>query len=217
MWWTKYTSEQIDQAIENALAGPGGGAASLIHQASKRLTHAEMAAAGTPVVVVPATEVLGYAGFPTRFPVLVSGSLLLDTRAGAYTNVSNDGYLAIVLGSDWSAIASSLILAHGCLDNAKRVYAPWGPPFASAVAGFAGVPAASNLLNPASLGIFDDGDLQDNALAFVGVNASAGSFADGHVDNYGDLTLLFTVYDVPLKRNLTVAESGWQESTRTFA
>jgi hypothetical protein len=74
----------------------------LIKSATVTLTDAQIKAnTVTPVVIIPATETLNYSGFPATVPKIISACVILDARAGAYTDISvNGGVLFLALGSD---------------------------------------------------------------------------------------------------------------------
>jgi hypothetical protein len=57
----------------------------------------------------------------------------------------------------------------------------------------------------------------NSAITLGMFNGANGNLQDGDPANALDLSVLFNVYDRALKRFLTTAESGWNETTRTFS
>lgn len=165
---------------------------------TKILTNAEFKALPTtPYVIVPATSgALGYDGDPNElfFPTFAYG--ILDTRAGAYTNVDDEAYLILALSSDWSMDVSykTKLKPGDHVTNARISRLPFALPgivlaSASGDAGFVdeyAIPAA----------ITDN--LEDNALVIAGSNASAGDFTGGHADNTFTLVVHYERVTMPV-------------------
>lgn len=201
-FFTRHITEELERALEGL---------SLIHQASRTLTHAEiLALRSTPIEIVPATEILEYETAPTRLILPVSAIAISKKPTGArYENVG-EGTLILVWGSDFSTlVATALELA----SVSSPVFAE--DPFAA----FSGTAIADAkewqipfVIAPAPFG---GGGYQDNGL-FVTLHNSEGNLTDGHPSNTIDVCCAFHVYDVPLKRYLTVQETGWDQVTRTF-
>jgi hypothetical protein len=199
-WWTKYTSEQIDQAIENALAGPGGGAASLIHQASVTLTDQEFreAPVNGPIETVP-----GHADFLLRFAL---GVIEVDARAGAYADFEADSNVLFEYDTG----------NYG--DNASLQVLPWTTMLGAAARTQATVLPyvfIDVLNNSRAFGVPSSADFRGTNIGVALFNNNA-PYTGGHVDNRARFLTHFYVIDSDGVA-LTTAESGWDETTRTFA
>ncbi len=123
----------------------------------------------TPIVIVPATETLGYSGFPTSFPVIVGATVVLDAAEGAYGNVSDGGHFYISIGSDgsWSAFEPIYFTTDEAL---MPVYAPISSEANKVFYQFS-----------ATGGFFSTDGLQDNAIAIGAINT--GNLTDGDSAN----------------------------------
>lgn len=173
--WSKTGGEWVLQAnIQTGFGLPGP-----VLTASVVLNNEEIKGLpSTPVVIVPATEVLNYSGFPTRLFVPVKAYVVLDTTGGAYSNTNgNNNYLVLAWGSDWS-----LTLARG---GSLQEIAATSPPefnFISSVIG-----SADQAKQYISFAIGEQAaktdNLQDNAIAITMNNGGAGPLQDGHSDN----------------------------------
>lgn len=131
---------------------------------------------GTPAIVIPATETLDYAGFPTNLKLIVKATVVLDTTAGAFTNVNNACQLLLAYGSDWSlTLGASVKIA---IADGTLVFNPF-----------------SNLAEKTFYSFLfpedkiRDGGLLDNAVAFVINNQGDGPFTDGAEGNSLKITI----------------------------
>jgi hypothetical protein len=78
-----------------------------LRQATVAITDAQIKSRAV-VELVPATETLAYAGFPTLLPVPVSAFGFINNAGGVYEDVAAADASSIVLawGADWSLTAS---------------------------------------------------------------------------------------------------------------
>lgn len=139
----------------------------------------------TPIVIVPATEVLDYSGLPTHIPLPLAFSVSLNSLAGAYANVDAAAFYVLALGSDWSANAmeAPYVLMAKLDDDVPMIGI--ANSYHKALTGDTIAP-----LNIPSSG------LQDNALAIALNNSAAGVLTGGNVGNSMKVTVLYTIIDV---------------------
>lgn len=166
-----------------------------VYSASVTLTNAQIKTlfAGTPVVVKASTETLGYAGAPTEMFIPISAYAIVNTTAGAYTNVDAANYALIAYGSDWSTDASgkTYLDPTDTLENAQVSIIPFGIPWSHAFV--TTTPEASGI-RPVSIAL--SSSLQDNALVIAGGNGSAGALTGGHADNTMKVVISYIVVEV---------------------
>lgn len=163
----------------------------LLRQTTLTMTNAQIIANDTPYIIVPATQSLGYAGAPTTIPVPLSVTVVLNNAAGAYGNVDGDPVYRVVIGSDWSidlmeVAASGLNSAGGA-----RVSFPQYIQRKTAGASPADPHTHSSLTVMSGFDLTDG--IEDNALAFVVANQSAGVFTGGHASNTLKVTVIYQV------------------------
>src|SRR5678809_880576 len=83
--------------IESASGSRSGGLIRVI----KKITHTQLLTiATTPFVIVPATETPNYGSNLTKVPVIVNGFIQGNNFAVNYSNVDDNGFGQIWLGSD---------------------------------------------------------------------------------------------------------------------
>lgn len=201
----------LGYVLLNGIAEPSAGGAvsesSLVHQASVTLTDDQIKALpSVPVAVVAPTEILNYAGNPTQFFLPVSGAAFL-------TKPNNNGYgnvdapnLILAWGSDWST-SIGLAAEWQEIGTAAPILGPITGAFSDALDWL-----LTFIMGPSTFG---DGSIQDNGI-FVLIFNDFGDLLGGDPDNTLKVSLGFLVFDVALGRHLTVAESGWNETTRLF-
>ena len=211
-WWNKYSEGQVTQAIGNALSG----GASLIHQASVTLDHADILSAPSvyPMLVAP-TETPNYAVTgPTQMPVplMVNFGPLLRTGE-PYVGVGVAGgepHAVLVWGADFSIVAAAASkdgdadLAGAVIRTALEV--------ASASVSTARYWWRGGILD---VDVYRRGDFLDNGLYFALVNDAA-TLTGGDPGDTWRISCAFMFWDQTENRYLTTVESGWDEDTRTF-
>jgi len=165
-------------------------------KASITLNNAQIKTVVTPYVIIPATETLNYSGVPTQIPLPLSVIIRIDNGAGGYINVDGAAQFVIALGSDWSM--NFMNVRAGGLDSASgcRIYIPeYLYDYTNGVP----TPAegVSHFHNISTVGGLDfDGGLQDNALAIVLDNLSAGDLTGGDDANSLTVTVLYDIIDL---------------------
>jgi hypothetical protein len=161
-------------------------------QTSITLTNAQIKDVNTPYIIIPATETLGYSGAPATIPVPISVIIKLDNAAGAYSNVDSEAKFVIVWGSDWSLDLMQARAASIASGGSDYVFFP---QYLNIVTESTETPAETVLhshgIPPKLQGVNLSGNIQDNALAVVLSNASAGDLADGHADNSLTVTVVY--------------------------
>lgn len=176
-----HTSDQIyDEGTGEVSAGGSG----VLLTATVTLDNDQIKALPTtPVVIVPATEVLDYVGMPTELPVPFMATMTFDTSAGAYTNVTTDHvpYFIVAFGADWSW--SATVRTIELIPDSADVKFAWLPP-----------DTQTGVLSPdfTAAETFGADSLQDNALVVACNNGASGDFTGGNAAN----TLKVTVYYV---------------------
>lgn len=190
-WYNDYTEAEVGQAIANALAG----GSSLIHQASRTLTHAELTSWQSQdlhqYVIVPGAGI-------SRFALFNFGVLRFHRSATPYANVSNGSSISFTEFSGSSASlsfnwqAAGLLTALVAFDQMMR---------------FSGEDHAGENT--------DLSGSENKPIALLSTNP-AGNFTGGDSSDYLTVCCSFEVFDSDLGRFLTTTESGWNETTRTF-
>lgn len=194
-WWTKYTNEQIDQAIANALGMSGGSAASLIHQASVTLTNAQInSLVGTSALTNPVI-VPGLSGCVCEFDV----GRVAPLNGMAYSNV--DGAFAFYVG-----LARANADAFNLAGDTYQLLGNGDPGF---------LHFGAQVHYDGYRTIRPD-DIVGESLWFRLYGQSV-PLADGDAGNTLPVNVRFFVFHFAQNRYLTTAESGWNETTRTFS
>lgn len=140
----------------------------------------------TPIVIVPATEVLNYAGLPTQVPLPLAFRVSVNTLAGAYTNVNGLAHYVLALGSDWSADAMQSATQNQMAQLDANI-----PMIGICNSYQQGLDNA--MIAPLKI---PSGGLQDNALAIVFDNEGSGNLTGGNAANSMKVTVLYTIIDV---------------------
>lgn len=154
----------------------------------KELNNAEIIALpSAPYVLIAATEVLNYSGFPSSIPVLVQASLVLNNIAGAYTG-DVDAALLIAMGSDWSTDLTQRSIPNG-LTNAGLQVIPLSPKM---VAPVASTPITADIF---AVNTNLNGQVQDNAIVLAASNSGV-PFGGGHANNKLWVILAYQLLDV---------------------
>ena len=147
----------------------GGGVAP--RSAVLELTNAQiLALPTTPIAIVPATEILGYVGAPTRLPVIDVGYVGWKNVAGVYGNITASSFL-FAWGSDWSANASNTVV----MDLGNVHLYPFGQ--------FVPLGTTSNMF----------GGLEDNGLYLAGSNT--GNFTGGDAANVMLVAVFYRIWN----------------------
>lgn len=188
-WWNEFSEGEIVQAIRNSL--DGGSSASLIHQASRTLTNAEIIAWQDPnpgyFVIVPSPGAQRCARF-------LEADVLVHRVSTVYTNASANSNIYF---TEYGGIAASLD------PNMQSTWNTLGP--------FDRIIALSGL---------DREDIIDlTAAANKPIRldqTNSGNLEGGNAGDSLTACCTFLVFDVSTGRYLTTAESGWNETTRTF-
>lgn len=138
-----------------------------------------------PVVIVPATQVLDYSGLPSQLPLPVAFSVVIDTIAGAYTNVDGGAFYVIAIGSDWSTngMEADQNLMAGLQNAVNQV----------GIANSFNNTLAGAFIQPLNIRA---GDILDNALAIALSNGGAGDLTGGNAANSMTVTVLYTIVDI---------------------
>lgn len=174
---------------------------SLVHQASVTLIDAQIKALPTTYPTI--------AGAPgaTRL-LLPSAGILFPTFSATYTNIGQfspqqgTGLILVAYG-DWLEEALGYLSAAWILNSARIAYmSQWMDE--NSFLSDASVSAAS-----------DPSSILDQPLKLIAGNVS--DFTGGNANNRLAICVDFRVYDTLTNKFLTQAESGWRESTRTFA
>ncbi len=166
------------------------GGSSLLKTATVTLTNAQIKALPTtPVVIVPATEVLGYSGFPTTIFLVSKALLRLDCSAGIYTNVDNDSNILLCWGSDAS---TDIGIAAAIRDDTTSTPSIFPSTF-DFIGGSDPTKAVASFL--LSEGFFLTDGLQDNAVALF-IHNTLGNFTGGNAANTLKVTVYYMVVDV---------------------
>lgn len=187
------------------------GSASLIHQASRTLTNAQIKALPTTrIAIVPATELLEYQTPPTRLILPVS-AVGIKSAGVAYGNYDAATQFLLAWGSDFSTTVGAAIE----MVAAQTAGFP-DPPFGSFSEFALGSTDAWQITFVIAPAPFGGGGYQDNGLYLAMYNAG-GALTLGDAANTLDICCAFHVYDVPLKKYLTTVESGWDQASRTFS
>ena len=131
------------------------------------------------LVIIPATQVLNYSGFPTVIPVILKAWAILDARSGAYTNVNSASELTIVYGSDFSLNAGRSIKI-----NTGVTLEINGFSSAARKTWYSFMMVEERIAT--------DG-LYDNAIAFFIDNKGDGVFTGGHSSNTLSITVDYTI------------------------
>ena len=162
-------------------------------QASITLTNAQIKDTGTPYVIVPSTQTLGYVGAPTTIHVPIFATITVNTTAGVYTNVDPAAKFIITIGSDWSndlinAKADSLGADNAALTYFTNSLGVQTDNAAPDTPHFHGI--GPHFLNGYGLA----GNIEDNALALVLSNASSGDLTGGHASNSLTVTVVYFIH-----------------------
>lgn len=159
--------------------------------ATVTLTDAQIKDVGTPFVIIPATEVLGYNGAPTQIPVPLSAVIRLDNSAGEYGNVGVSTFV-IALGSDWSL--NFLSVQAGNLTGAGAVHTYITSPFDPNTSD--NVPVDSDphvhAITVPFTGIDLTDNIEDNAIAIV-LSNSDGDLTGGNAANSLKVTVFYVL------------------------
>lgn len=136
----------------------------------------------TPVVLIPATDTLGYSGTPTQLVVPVFACAIANFVTG-YTNVDSQATMRIAFGSDWSADVSAGTRVSPFTAVGSRFY-----PFIGEAS------AVGDILSP-EVSTLTDG-LEDNAIALACNNQINGVFTGGNAANTLTVTIIYLTVDV---------------------
>jgi len=173
--------------VEEAISNALSGGASVVHQASVILNNDQIVALGANVIGAPAAN---------RVITDVWSDVIVDVTAGAYTNVdTGDMYLEYESsGRAASASTSNAVLE----DNSAVNLLQWAPA----------------QLAPDSWNVLSDYAAQGVGLE---IPSNLGPLHDGHAANSIAIAATFLVRDRTTGRYLTINQSGWDETTRTFS
>jgi hypothetical protein len=175
---------------------------SLAHQVTKTLTNAQIKTLPTsPISLVPAPGA-------NRLLIYVDG-LSQMVAVDAYTNITVGGYGGIGFGVDEVYLSS--VFANDEVDAELANFL---------TDGFNLLPRLTQTSHSWFNKTINLGNTNVNEPFLLWVNNAAGDptpdFTGGHVANSLHITLEFRVYDLALKRLLTVAESGWNQGMNVF-
>lgn len=196
------------------MSGGGGGGASLLHQASRTLTDIQVRALPTTAI-----EIVGAPG-ATR--LLVPSVILARMNWVAdFGNISPTCRLKVDLTSSFIAD-----LNEASLSGVTALLAGGGPdgtwvPFTIQQLADSRTISATPAVDPhfhhgnADSGFYD-ADIANHALTISAVQGASNDFTDGTGSTL-QVATVFYVFDYSSGLFLTTAESGWNESTRTFA
>lgn len=206
-WWTTFTEEEVRQAIANALSMSNGGGGSLIHQASRTLNNGQIIALHTTPITIVGPPGSG------RMVDFQHALLSADTASGSYGGFDADA--AIYLDQGNHQVSSVVADDGGAAGNLSALIgsSSSGTAIAHAIRGDWSYNAAS-WSTPNST-TSERNTYEDAALSLVSSNSV--NFNGGHANNSLVLLIEFRVFDFTLKKYLTTDESGWNETTRTFA
>lgn len=166
------------------LAADGG--EQIVYQQTVTLTDAQVKALPTtPVVLIPATEVIDYSGLPDSLPRVVD-VVVFAKNTTAYTNIDATGEWQVAWGSDNSAtiLKQEESVASGLEQGTKYFRAPTS---------FSGTVSADKIFPQTQR--LDDA-LYDNAVILRFHNAAAGNLTGGNAANKLRVTVTYTLVEL---------------------
>ena len=210
-WWSEFRGRGVKDALkaaeryaanEAAIDALLAGGGSILHQATMELDHDQIRQLPT----IPITVLGAPGGDVVAIPIMAT--LKVDSSAGAYGVDASDSFIALTWeGTDALYLAindgtngSMAVLSAGTVKFViGYTYLGYSDSYLVVVP-----PTSPTLSNAAN-----------KALQLQATNT--GDFTGGNASNSGLLTVEFRVWNSVTGRFLTTAESGWNETTRTFA
>lgn len=157
---------------------------------SFEFTNAQVKASPTtPLVIVPATEVINYTGIPTRLQIPLFAFVRTANLAAAYDNINASVATYINLGSDNSFTYSGPLKGGAYLQFNGSVFMLPCPGFLTGSESGVPIVASFNNLNDSLL---------DNAICFAVNNQGTGNFTGGEPANVIKGLVLYAIIDVQL-------------------
>ena len=168
----------------------GGATEQTVLSRTVTLTDAQIKALPSgPVILVAATETLGYSGTPSQLVIPLACLVVLDNSAGAYTNVNIPARLVLTIGSDWSSDYATATNSYDDQDMAT-------PLTVAGDAWLAGFVAFEAKNRGTILGGDLSGAIEDNAVGIALTNGALGALTGGNAANTMKVTVLYTVVDL---------------------
>lgn len=179
---------------------------SLVHQGSKIINNGKIKTLPSlPVTCISAPAI-------TQIIKPIWCEIALDFTGGAYTADTGSSWMFMYEGGTFGSTDVSVpILMDSALASATKQFTGYTillPNLVTNASGFENIPVSTlvhsqNLIAGKALQILDQ---------YTGVN----DYTDGDDTNTAIVCVGFLLFDLLFGRNLTMAESGWNESSRSF-
>lgn len=187
---------------------------SIVHQASRTLTNNE-------VIHLPTTELSLAGGMLGNLLIPILAFFCVDTQHGVYTHIDSNFSILTVAYDGWRDSAFMQILNDSTAATPQTALTDFlggsgDQKFAWAPAELVGFTAAgvSGIVSLQPYKTYSA--IIDLGFSIEFNNNIAGNLTGGNSANTLQIAITFYVYSILLNRFLTVAESGWNQSTRLF-